>query len=71
MNDLSSTPPPQILPRRGRLPTGCPDRCDCVALVLQGRGALGAYQTGERPEWLAIPSREVGVLVHDVHRERE
>jgi TIR domain len=23
------------------------------------------------PEWLAIPSREVGVLVHDVHRERE
>ena len=23
------------------------------------------------PEWLAIPSREVGALVHDVHRERE
>ena len=23
------------------------------------------------PKWLAIPSREVGALVHDVHRERE
>ena len=28
-------------------------------------------RTLKRPEWLAIPSREVGVLVHDVHRERE
>jgi NTE family protein len=28
-------------PARGR-----PDRCDCVALVLQGGGALGAYQAG-------------------------
>ena len=25
----------------------------------------------KRQEWLAIPSREVGVLVHDVHREHE
>jgi NTE family protein len=28
-------------------------------------------RTLKRPEWLAIPSREVGVLVHDVHREHE
>jgi NTE family protein len=28
-------------------------------------------RTLKRPEWLAIPSREVGVLVHDVHRERD
>jgi NTE family protein len=46
MNDFSSTPLPKILPPRGRLPVGRPDRCDCVALVLQGGGALGAYQAG-------------------------
>ena len=28
-------------------------------------------RTLKRPEWLAIPSREVGVLVHDVHRDHE
>jgi NTE family protein len=28
-------------------------------------------RTLKRREWLAIPSREVGVLVHDVHREHE
>jgi NTE family protein len=28
-------------------------------------------RTLKRPEWLAIPSREVGVLVHDAHRERD
>jgi NTE family protein len=26
-------------------------------------------RTLKRPEWLAIPTREVGVLVHDVHQE--
>jgi NTE family protein len=28
-------------------------------------------RTLKRREWLAIPSREVGVLVHHVHREHE
>src|SRR5262249_60101275 len=28
-------------------------------------------RTLKRPEWLAIPSREVGVPVHDEHRENE
>ena len=28
-------------------------------------------RTLKRPEWLAIPSREVGVLVHDVHRDED
>jgi NTE family protein len=27
-------------------PVGRPERCDRVALVLQGGGALGAYQAG-------------------------
>jgi hypothetical protein len=46
MNDYSSTPSPKILPPRCRLPVGRPDRCDCVALMLQGGGALGAHQAG-------------------------
>ena len=28
-------------------------------------------RTLKRREWLAIPSREVGVLVHDVYREQD
>jgi hypothetical protein len=28
-------------------------------------------RTLKRPDWLAIPPRDVGVLVHDVHREDE
>ena len=58
MNDISSTTPPKRRP----LHTGRPDRCDRVALVLQGGGALGAYQAGVyqamheaniMPDWVA------------------
>jgi len=46
MNDISSTTPPKTMRQRRPLHAGRPDRCDCVALVLQGGGALGAYQAG-------------------------
>jgi NTE family protein len=46
MNDISSTTTPKALRQRRPLHAGRPDRCDCVALVLQGGGALGAYQAG-------------------------
>ena len=46
MNDISSTTPHKTMRQRRPLHTGRPDRCDCVALVLQGGGALGAYQAG-------------------------
>jgi predicted acylesterase/phospholipase RssA len=62
MNDISSTTPPNTLRQRRPLHTGRPDRCDRVALVLQGGGALGAYQAGVyqamheadiMPDWVA------------------
>jgi NTE family protein len=62
MNDISSTTPPNTLRQRRHLHTGRPDRCDRVALVLQGGGALGAYQAGVyqamheaniMPDWVA------------------
>ncbi len=51
----------------GQLPLGSsppwrPDRCDCIGLLLQGGGALGAYQAGVyqalheaglEPDWIA------------------
>ena len=46
MNDISSTTPHKTMRQRRPLHIGRPDRCDCVALVLQGGGALGAYQAG-------------------------
>jgi NTE family protein len=61
MNDVSSTLPPHGL-RRRRQQIGRPDRCDRVALVLQGGGALGAFQAGVYqamheadilPDWVA------------------
>ena len=62
MNDISSTTSPNTLRQRRPLHTGRPDRCDRVALVLQGGGALGAYQAGVyqamheaniMPDWVA------------------
>jgi NTE family protein len=62
MNDISSTTPPNTLRQRRPLHTGRPDRCDRLALVLQGGGALGAYQAGVyqamheaniMPDWVA------------------
>ena len=50
-------PQPEKTPRPWR-----PDRCDCIGLLLQGGGALGAYQAGVyqglheaglEPDWLA------------------
>jgi NTE family protein len=46
MNDIASTTSPKLKHQRRPSQTGRPDRCDCVALVLQGGGALGAYQAG-------------------------
>jgi len=61
MNDTSSTSPIRVAGHR-HLHQGRPDRCDRVALVLQGGGALGAYQAGVYqamheanilPDWVA------------------
>jgi NTE family protein len=41
MNDAST-----VRSKKQRAPLGRPDRCDQIALVLQGGGALGAYQAG-------------------------
>jgi len=41
MNDAST-----VRSKKHRAPLGRPDRCDQIALVLQGGGALGAYQAG-------------------------
>jgi hypothetical protein len=60
-----------------------PDRCQRIALVPQGGGALGAYQAGvykalpeastkrtlKRQDWLEMPAEGAGIVVHDVHRE--
>jgi NTE family protein len=46
MNDISSTSPIRAGRSHRHLPEGRPERCDRVALVLQGGGALGAYQAG-------------------------
>jgi NTE family protein len=57
MNDASPLPSPRPLPATWR-----PPGCDRIALVLQGGGALGAYQAGVyqalheaglEPDWLA------------------
>jgi NTE family protein len=52
MNDVSSEyridaakPAPRVASPERKGPWR-PERCDCVALVLQGGGALGAYQAG-------------------------
>jgi len=51
-----------------------------VVLVLQGGGALGAYQSyvyqalheaGLEPDWVSMPPKHVGDITHDVHREYE
>src|SRR5262245_16624675 len=46
MNDIASSPAIQSARKRRHLHFGRPERCDKVALVLQGGAALGAYQAG-------------------------
>src|SRR5262245_35901643 len=46
MDDVSSTSEIKASPGRQASPNWRPERCDRVALVLQGGGALGAYQAG-------------------------
>jgi NTE family protein len=46
MNDVSSDFHVETLSTASRAQTWRPERCDRVALVLQGGGALGAYQAG-------------------------
>ena len=46
MDDVSSTPEINASPGKQASPHWRPERCDRVALVLQGGGALGAYQAG-------------------------
>ena len=57
-----------------------PEGCGRIALVLQGGGALGAYQSyvyqalheaALEPDWVSMPPKHVGVITHDVHREYE
>jgi NTE family protein len=46
MDDISSTSRFDQSPDQRSSHTWRPERCDRVALVLQGGGALGAYQAG-------------------------
>jgi len=55
--DIGTLPPPMLPAERWR-----PERCQRIALVLQGGGALGAYQAGVyqalheaglEPDWVA------------------
>jgi NTE family protein len=46
MDDISSTSRIDRSPDARSDRTWRPERCDRVALVLQGGGALGAYQAG-------------------------
>ena len=40
------TPPPSLPSSRAATPIWRPSGCDTISLVLQGGGALGAYQAG-------------------------
>jgi NTE family protein len=46
MDDVSSTSEIKASPGKQASPHWRPERCDRIALVLQGGGALGAYQAG-------------------------
>src|SRR5882757_4953860 len=46
MHDIPTKPQRQARPGTSEQPTWRPDGCDRIALVLQGGGALGAYQAG-------------------------
>jgi len=47
-----------------------PDRTECAGGTEIG-GLEDTRRTLKRRDWLALPEQGMGIVVHDVHRERD